>query len=59
VTSNDTTELIYIPKAIREKLNLKKGTYVKLYVEGQRLIIEPLELSSHTGTAAMQGGNRG
>ena len=44
VTSNDSTELIYIPKAIREKLGLRKGRYVKLIVEGKRLIAEPLEL---------------
>jgi AbrB family looped-hinge helix DNA binding protein len=44
VTSNDSTELIYLPKTIREKLNLRKGTYVKLMVDGKRLIIEPLQL---------------
>jgi AbrB family looped-hinge helix DNA binding protein len=44
VTSNDSTELIYIPKAIREALNLRKGTYVKLIVDGKRLIVEPIQL---------------
>jgi AbrB family looped-hinge helix DNA binding protein len=44
ITSNDHTELLYIPKAIKERLNLRKGTYVKLYIEGKRLVIEPLEL---------------
>lgn len=44
VTSNDTTELIYIPKEIRESLKLYKGTYVKMSIEGNRLIIEPLAL---------------
>lgn len=45
VTSNDTTELIYIPKVIKEMLGLRKGTYVKLIVEGERLIVEPLKLN--------------
>jgi AbrB family looped-hinge helix DNA binding protein len=44
VTSNDATELIYLPKSIREKLNLRRGTYVKMTVEGKRLIVEPLQL---------------
>jgi len=44
VTSNDSTELIYIPKSIREKLGLYKGVYVKLTVDGERLILEPLKL---------------
>jgi AbrB family looped-hinge helix DNA binding protein len=48
VTSNDSTELIYIPKEIRQALKLNKGVYVKLTVEGQRLIVEPLELQMTT-----------
>jgi len=44
VTSNDTTPLIYLPKAIREALSLRKGDYVKLTVENGRLIVEPLKL---------------
>ena len=45
VTSNYRNELIYIPKTVRERLGIRRGTYVKLYVEGRRLVIEPLELS--------------
>jgi AbrB family looped-hinge helix DNA binding protein len=44
VTSNDSTELIYIPKSIKEALNLRKGTYVVLKVKGRKLIVEPLSL---------------
>jgi len=44
VTSNDSTELIYIPKSIKEALNLRKGTYVILKVEGGKLVVEPLTL---------------
>ena len=44
VTSNNSALLIYIPKAIREALNLRKGTYVKLKVEGNKLIVEPLKI---------------
>jgi bifunctional DNA-binding transcriptional regulator/antitoxin component of YhaV-PrlF toxin-antitoxin module len=36
--------MIYIPKAIKEVLGLRKGMYVKLTAEGKRLLIEPLEL---------------
>lgn len=49
VTSNDNTEMIYIPKAIRERLGLRKGVYVKLYVDGNRLVVEPLELGEVGG----------
>lgn len=45
VTTNNTAALIYIPKAVREMLGLQKGTYVKLSVEGKRLVVEPLELT--------------
>jgi AbrB family looped-hinge helix DNA binding protein len=48
ITSNDHTEMIYIPKEFREALNLRKGMYVKLFIEGKRLIIEPLELAIHS-----------
>jgi AbrB family looped-hinge helix DNA binding protein len=44
VTSNDSTELIYIPKAVKQALNLRKGTYVKLSIVGKKLVVEPLEL---------------
>jgi AbrB family looped-hinge helix DNA binding protein len=44
ITSNDSTEMIYIPKSIRETLNLRKGTYVILRVKGRKLIVEPLSL---------------
>lgn len=44
ITSNDSTELIYIPKLIREALNLRKGTYVILKVKGRKLIVEPLSV---------------
>ena len=50
VSSNDTVPMIYLPKDIRELLGLKKGTYVVLRVEGQRLIVERLDV--HLGRRA-------
>ena len=44
ITFNDSVELIYILKAIKEALNLRKGTYVKLKVEGNKLVIELLKI---------------
>ena len=44
ITSNDGVELIYLPKAIREALNLRKGRYVKLVVEDGRLVVTLLDL---------------
>jgi len=49
VTSNDSTELIYIPKQIREALGLKKGTYVIMRVESGRLVIEKLNVNRSEG----------
>jgi bifunctional DNA-binding transcriptional regulator/antitoxin component of YhaV-PrlF toxin-antitoxin module len=43
-SANHQTLMIYIPKAIKEVLGLRKGMYVKLTAEGKRLLIEPLEL---------------
>lgn len=43
------TLIIYIPKAIREVLGLRKGMYVKLTAESKRLLIEPLELDEVEG----------
>jgi AbrB family looped-hinge helix DNA binding protein len=44
VTSNDGVEMLYIPKIFREKLGLRKGTYVKVYEDAGKLVIEPLKL---------------
>ena len=44
ISSNDSVPILYIPKAIREELKLTKGTYVKLIVEGKRLVVEPLSI---------------
>lgn len=46
ISSNDSTELIYIPKAIVKALGLRKGVYVKISVDGGRLIVEPLKLEA-------------
>jgi len=34
---------IVIPKEIRDALNIKEGTLLKMYIEGDRLIVEPIE----------------
>jgi len=34
---------IVVPKKFREKIGLKKGEYVKIRVENNAIIIEPLE----------------
>jgi len=34
---------IVIPKEIRDTLNIKEGTLLKIYIEGNRLIVEPIE----------------
>lgn len=44
ITSNDGTPLIYIPKDVRRALKLEKGTYVKMIIQDNKLIIEPLKL---------------
>jgi len=33
---------VLIPKSIREKTNMIEGRTVKIYVEGSKIIIEPL-----------------
>ncbi|MGC8982845.1 MAG: AbrB/MazE/SpoVT family DNA-binding domain-containing protein [Desulfurococcaceae archaeon] len=33
---------IYIPREISRRLNLKEGDYVRLRVEGSRLVVEPI-----------------
>jgi len=34
---------ILIPKSIREKINLRRGCYVRIMVENGKLILEPLK----------------
>ena len=45
VTSNDTQELIYLPKLIVRKLGLEKGTRVLLCIDKKRnrLVIVPMK----------------
>ncbi len=35
-------EELYPPKSVRKALNLKPGTKVRYWVEGSRLIVEPI-----------------
>jgi AbrB family looped-hinge helix DNA binding protein len=44
VSSNDTVPLIYLPKEVRQRLDLEKGDKVIMYVdvEGSRLVIEKI-----------------
>lgn len=44
VSSNDSVPLIYLPKEVRERLDLEKGDKVIMYinVDGSRLIIEKI-----------------
>jgi bifunctional DNA-binding transcriptional regulator/antitoxin component of YhaV-PrlF toxin-antitoxin module len=44
ISSSDGTPLIYLPKKIREELGLYKGKWVKLFIENNRLVVEPLDL---------------
>jgi bifunctional DNA-binding transcriptional regulator/antitoxin component of YhaV-PrlF toxin-antitoxin module len=44
VSSDGDTLLIYLPKRVREELRLYKGKWVKLFVENNRLVVEPLDL---------------
>jgi len=34
---------VVIPKSIREKVELKEGSYVSVKVEGRTIVMEPLE----------------
>jgi len=34
---------IVIPKEIRDALNIREGSFVRIYVEGSRIVIEPAE----------------
>jgi len=34
---------IVIPKEVRDALNIKEGSFVRIYVEGGRAVIEPVE----------------
>lgn len=49
VSANSQAPLIYLPKKIRDHLRLHQGTYVVLRVEGQRLIVERLDLEGSEG----------
>lgn len=42
VSSNDTVPLIYLPKEVRERLNLRKGDKVILYInaDGSYLLLQ-------------------
>lgn len=44
ITSNDSVEMLYIPKSIRETLGFKKGTYVKMEIDGDKLVIQKVVL---------------
>jgi AbrB family looped-hinge helix DNA binding protein len=49
ITSNGTKQLmIYLPTSFRDALHLEKGDYLKFYIEGGRLILEPLNLDEKT-----------
>jgi len=34
---------VVLPKSVREKVKLSKGNYLKVKVEGKRIVMEPLE----------------
>jgi len=34
---------VIIPKSVREKVGVKEGGYVKMMVEGERIVIQPLK----------------
>jgi len=34
---------IVIPKEIRDALNIREGSFVRIYVEGGRVVVEPVE----------------
>ena len=38
----DSKGRVVIPKKIRMKLGLKKGSLVRIFLEGERIIIEPI-----------------
>jgi len=48
ITSNNSSSpsLIYIPKIFQQALKLRKGSYVKVFMEEGKLIIEPLNLNT-------------
>jgi len=43
VARMDDRGRIVVPKHLREKIGLKKGGYVKIWVKNNTIIIEPLE----------------
>lgn len=49
VTSNDAWPLIYLPKEAVTRLGLRKGRRVILYIEGDELIVQPVEEVSGDG----------
>jgi bifunctional DNA-binding transcriptional regulator/antitoxin component of YhaV-PrlF toxin-antitoxin module len=43
ITSNGTKQLLlYVPTAFKDAFHLKKGDYLIFYIEGRKLILEPL-----------------
>jgi len=34
---------IVIPKEVRDALNIREGSFVRIYVEGGRIVVEPVE----------------
>jgi len=34
---------IVIPKEVRDALNIREGSFVRIYIEGSRIVIEPVE----------------
>jgi bifunctional DNA-binding transcriptional regulator/antitoxin component of YhaV-PrlF toxin-antitoxin module len=43
VTSNNRVCLIYLPKQVVAQLGLIKGVYLKLVVDGKKVILEPIK----------------
>jgi len=43
ITSNGSKQLLlYVPTAFKHALQLKKGDYLIFYIQGRKLILEPL-----------------
>ena len=34
---------VVIPKGLREKVKIKKGSYVRIRIDGKNIVIEPIE----------------
>jgi len=50
---------ILIPATIRKKLSIGRGTRLKIYEEGNRIVIEPLQPNAvETGRGMLKSGGR-